>query len=91
MGLKDIDVSGIIYDRTNEAVEKRVQYNNELKKIIKHIRIDFLNTAIEIEFANKLCRLVNSDGDVIDYVIDHVPEDFTTIYNYDKDYINPDA
>ena len=91
MGLKDIDVSGIIYDRTNEAIEKRVQYNNELKKIIKHIRIDFLNTSIEIEFANKLCRLVNSDGDVIDYVIDHVPEEFTTIYNYDKDYINPDA
>lgn len=91
MGLKDIDVSGIIYDRTNEAIEKRVKYNNELKKIIKHIRIDFLNTAIEIEFANKLCRLVDSDGNVIDYEIDHVPEDFTTIYNYDKDYINPDA
>ena len=91
MGLKDIDVSGIIYDRTNEAIEKRVKYNNELKKIIKHIRIDFLNTAIEIEFANKLCRLVDSDGNVIDYEIDHVPEDFTIIYNYDKDYINPDA
>lgn len=91
MGLKDIDVSGIIYDRTNEAIEKRVQYNNELKKIIKHIRIDFLNTSIEIEFANKLCRLVDSDGNVIDYEVDHVPEDFATIYNYDKDYINPDA
>ena len=48
MGLKDIDVSGIIYDRTNEAIEKRVQYNNELKKIIKHIRIDFLLSLIHI-------------------------------------------
>ncbi len=90
VGLKDIDVSSIIYDRTNEAVEKRVRYNNELKKIIKHIRIDFLNTVLEIEFVNKLCRLVDSDGNNIDYEKDFEPEEHTTIYNYDKDYINPD-
>ena len=89
--LKDIDIEKIIYDKTEEAVAKRVSYNNELKNIIKHIRIDFLNTVLEIEFANKITRLIDGDGSVLDYEKDHVPEDFTTIYNYDKGYINPDA
>ncbi|MGY2261567.1 recombinase family protein [Pseudomonas sp. SDO55104_S430] len=89
--LKDIDIEKIIYDKTEEAIAKRVSYNNELKNIIKHIRIDFLNTVLEIEFANKITRLIDGDGSVLDYEKDHVPEDFTTIYNYDKDYINPDA
>lgn len=89
--LKDVDIEKIIYDKTEEAIAKRVSYNNELKNIIKHIRIDFLNTVLEIEFANKITRLIDGDGSVLDYEKDHVPEDFTTIYNYDKDYINPDA
>ncbi|WP_083284998.1 recombinase family protein [Pseudomonas sp. NBRC 111139] len=90
--LKDIDIEKIIYDKTEEAVAKRVSYNNELKNIIKHIRIDFLDTVMEIEFTNKIVRLVGGDGNVLEYEKDFVPdEDFTTIYNYDKDYINPDA
>lgn len=90
--LKDIDIEKIIYDKTEEAVAKRVSYNNELKNIIKHIRIDFLETVMEVEFTNKIVRLVGGDGSVLEYEKDFVPdEDFTTIYNYDKDYINPDA
>lgn len=90
--LKDIDIEKIIYDKTEEAVAKRVSYNNELKNIINHIRIDFLDTVMEIEFTNKIVRLVGGDGNVLEYEKDFVPpDDFTTIYNYDKDYINPDA
>lgn len=89
--LKDIDIEKIIYDKTEEAVAKRVSYNNELKNIIKHIRIDFLETVMEVEFTNKIVRFIDGNGSVLEYEKDFVPdEDYTTIYNYDKDYINPD-
>ncbi|MCF5121532.1 hypothetical protein GIW50_24350 [Pseudomonas syringae] len=89
--LKDIDIEKIIYDKTEEAVAKRVSYNNELKNIIKHIRIDFLETVMEVEFTNKIVRFIDGNGSVLEYEKDFDPdEDYTTIYNYDKDYINPD-
>ncbi|MFU5617799.1 recombinase family protein [Pseudomonas aeruginosa] len=89
-GLKENDVAAIIYDRTEEAVEKRIKYNNELKKIIKHIRIDFLNTVLEIEFFNETLRFVDENG----YTLEHpkVIDDFDytgEIGNYDKDLVSP--
>ncbi|MCF5508840.1 hypothetical protein GIV66_02260 [Pseudomonas sp. PA-3-11C] len=75
-GLKANNISQIIYDRSNESVEKRVRYNSELKKIIKHIRIDFLETALEIEFFNGVQRLVNEEGSTIEMIIGFEPPEF---------------
>ncbi|ANI36988.1 hypothetical protein AA098_27180 [Pseudomonas sp. JY-Q] len=90
-GLKENDVAKIIYDRTQEAVEKRIKYNNELKKIIKHIRIDFLNTTLEIEFFNEMLRFVDENGSALEYPKNHDYDNFDNIEigNYDKDWINP--
>ncbi|HHE5451403.1 TPA: recombinase family protein [Pseudomonas aeruginosa] len=90
-GLKENDVATIIYDKTQEAVEKRIKYNNELKKIIKHIRIDFLNTTLEIEFFNEMLRFVDESGSTLEYPKNHDYDNFDNIEigNYDKDWINP--
>lgn len=90
-GLKENDVATIIYDKTQEAVEKRIKYNNELKKIIKHIRIDFLNTTLEIEFFNEMLRFVDENGSTLEYPKNHAYDNFDDIEigNYDKDWINP--
>ncbi|WP_447744131.1 recombinase family protein [Pseudomonas nicosulfuronedens] len=89
--LKENDVATIIYDKTQEAVEKRIKYNNELKKIIKHIRIDFLNTTLEIEFFNEMLRFVDENGSTLEYPKNHAYYNFddVEIGNYDKDWINP--
>lgn len=90
-GLKENDVATIIYEKTQEAVEKRINYNNELKKIIKHIRIDYLNTTLEIEFFNEMLRFVDENGSTLEYPKNHEHDNFDNIEigNYDKDWINP--
>ncbi|WP_100634933.1 recombinase family protein [Pseudomonas qingdaonensis] len=71
-GLKESDISSIIYDRSDEAVEKRVRYNNELKKIIKTINIDYLNTFLQIEFFNGVTRRIDEDGKAFDYNLEEL-------------------
>ncbi|KPM64864.1 hypothetical protein HB4184_07875 [Pseudomonas putida] len=75
-GLKSNDISEIIYDRSDESIEKRVRYNSELKKIIKHIRIDYLETALEIEFFNGVQRFIDQDGNTGDQIIGFEPPEF---------------
>lgn len=90
-GLKENDVATVIYDKTQEAVEKRIKYNNELKKIIRYIRVDFLNATLEIEFFNEMLRFVDENGSTLEYPKTHDYDDFDNIEigNYDKDWINP--
>ena len=75
-GLKSNDISEIIYDRSDDSIEKRVRYNSELKKIIKHIRIDYLETALEIEFFNGVQRFIDQDGNTGDQIIGFEPPEF---------------
>lgn len=75
-GLKSNDISEIIYDRSDESIEKRVRYNSELKKIIKNIRIDYLETALEIEFFNGVQRFIDQDGNTGDQIIGFEPPEF---------------
>lgn len=75
-GLKSNDISEIIYDRSDDSIEKRVRYNSELKKIIKHIRIDYLETALEIEFFNGVQRFIDKDGNTGDQIIGFEPPEF---------------
>lgn len=75
-GLKSNDISEIIYDRSDESIEKRVRYNSELKKIIKHIRIDYLEAALEIEFFNGVQRFIDQDGNTGDQIIGFEPPEF---------------
>lgn len=88
--LNEIDIEKIIYDKTQEAIEKRAQYNNELRRIVKSIRIDFINKHLEIEFVNEMLRFVDENGDVIEYP-KSIPDyqfDKIEVGNFDKDWIN---
>ncbi|MGE8477809.1 MAG: recombinase family protein [Pseudomonas shirazensis] len=75
-GLKSNDIGEVIYDRSDEAIEKRVRYNSELKKIIKHIRIDYLENALEIEFFNGVQRFIDAEGNTGDQIIGFEPPEF---------------
>jgi len=54
--VEHIDIQSIIYDRTEEAIEKRVAYNLTLKSIFKGIAIDYLNDRLELEFKDGTVR-----------------------------------
>ncbi|MFI8730082.1 recombinase family protein [Stutzerimonas kunmingensis] len=54
--VEHIDIQSIIYDRTDEAIEKRVAYNLTLKSIFKGIAIDYLNGRLELEFKDGTVR-----------------------------------
>lgn len=87
-----IDIEELIYEKTEEAIEKRVQYNNELKRIIESIAIDFLNTTLEINFINKVTRYINENGSTIEIpqeldmsLLEHEKEE-----KFDEGWINSD-
>lgn len=87
-----IDIEKLIYEKTEEAIEKRVQYNNELKRIIESIAIDFLNTTLEINFINKVARYINENGSTIEIpqeldmsLLEHEKEE-----KFDEGWINSD-
>lgn len=54
--VEHIDIEAIIYERTEEAIEKRVAYNLTLKSIFNGIAIDYLNNRLELEFKDGTVR-----------------------------------
>ena len=81
--LKSNDISTVLYDRSDEAIEKRVKYNAELKKIIRTIKIDYLNTFLQIEFFNGVTRRIDEDGKAYDYNMEELT---ATMYEAAKKY-----
>lgn len=54
--VEHIDIESIIYDRSEEAIEKRVAYNLTLKSIFKGIAINWLDNSLELEFKDGTVR-----------------------------------
>jgi len=54
--VEHIDIEPIIYDRSEEAIEKRVAYNLTLKSIFKGIAIDWLSDMLVLEFKDGTVR-----------------------------------
>jgi len=54
--VEHIDIESIIYDRSEEAIEKRVAYNLTLKSIFKGIAIDWLSDMLVLEFKDGTVR-----------------------------------
>ncbi|EPH3228456.1 recombinase family protein [Pseudomonas aeruginosa] len=77
--LKEIDIEKIIYDKSQEAIEKRVQYNNELKNIIKKIQIDYLNDILHVEFSNGVNRHILNDELANEYNKDEIENSWASV------------
>ncbi|MDI1333231.1 recombinase family protein [Pseudomonas sp.] len=88
-GLKDNDIASIIYDRSEESVEKRVRYNNELKKIIKKIKVNCLMVSMQVEFFNGVTRFImENEGNEAPLMMEHNFEESAKImYAASKNYI----